>query len=104
MNKKDSLLKILQYIPVANVVLVVASNVHIWWSWYNVLTSESDTMLIGILYLFLLFVSIYDLVLLIWGIRVLIQKSELKKKLKASALIFVLNLMPYVLIYYCLLI
>jgi hypothetical protein len=63
------------------------------------LTAESDTILIGLLYLFVFAFSIYYIALLIWAVMVLKKQSASRNKYRTSFLIFALTVTPYVLGY-----
>jgi hypothetical protein len=93
--------KLLAIGSILNLVLILVSNLLVFWTWYNIITTDSDTMFLGLLVFPLILVTIYYLALLKWGIRLVRQRFDLKnKRIEQSLTLFILNIVPMSLIYY----
>lgn len=83
-----------------NLVLVIITNILVFWTWYNIVTADSDTMFFGLLLIPLILVTIYYLGLLQWAFR-LVQRTEGdidNGQIKHIVLLFT-NTLPIILIY-----
>jgi hypothetical protein len=86
-----------QIFPYTNLVLVIISNILVFWTWYNIATATSDTMFLGLLLIPLFLVTIYYLGLLIWAYRLLKPQTD-NNQIKNLTLLLI-NAIPMILIY-----
>lgn len=99
--KEENIDKLFKALTIINLLLIIVSNILVFWTWYNIITSNSPTDFIGLLLLPLFFYTIYYLILLNYGIKLVRQIDNSKDRiLVQSIIIFVLNVIPMALIYY----
>lgn len=99
--KEENIDKLFKTLTIINLLLIIVSNILVFWTWYNIITSNSPTDFIGLILLPLFFCTIYYLILLNYGIKLVRQIDNSKDKiLVQSIIIFVLNVIPMALIYY----
>jgi hypothetical protein len=99
--KEENIDKLFKALTIINLLLIIVSNILVFWTWYNIITSNSPTDFIGLLLLPLFFYTIYYLILLNYGIKLVRQIDNSKDRIPVqSIIIFVLNVIPMALIYY----
>ncbi len=97
-NKSSRLFMI---VPFINLILLIISNALVFWTWFKIFNSDSDTMFLGLFLIPLLAFTIYYLILLRWGFRLVTQRFESTNKGYWKALtLFLINVVPLILIYY----
>lgn len=83
-----------------NLILVIKTNILVFWTWYKIVTATVDTMFMGLLLIPLILVTIYYLGLLQWAFRHL-KKTENNtddSQIK-NIVLLLLNVIPLILIY-----
>jgi hypothetical protein len=83
--------------PYTNLVLVITSNILVFWTWFKIGTAKSDTMFMGLLIIPLLIFTIYYLGLLNWAFRLL--KPQTDNSQKKNLILLLINVIPMILIY-----
>jgi hypothetical protein len=86
--------------PYTNLLLVIISNILVFWTWFKIGTAKSDTMFMGLLIIPLLVFTIYYLGLLLWAFRLLkTPKDQNDKRQVKNLILLLINVIPMVLIY-----
>ncbi|MBC7389995.1 MAG: hypothetical protein H7329_12330 [Opitutaceae bacterium] len=93
---------IVQIVQFINSVFLMVSGILILWIWFNLMTDDGFNMFLGLVGLPLFIVTIYYMALIIWGIKLFIgrQNNLTDSASTQSIIIFFMNLLPMVLIYY----
>jgi hypothetical protein len=90
----------LRVFQLINLILLFVSNGFVLWTWYNIVTSDGDTMFLGHLLIFLFAKTAYYLTLLILGFRLLMPNMDSKgNALVKSMLLFMMNVGSMFLVY-----
>ena len=98
--KLSKLYKIICSVPFLNLALVLISNILSFWTWINVFNSDNDTMFLELFLIPLFFVTVYYLILLIWGLRLFMNSFSLANSAKFQNLtLFFLLIIPMILIF-----
>lgn len=70
------------------------------WTWFKIISADTDTMFVGVLFLFLTLLFIFYVALLIWSIRLLKIRNDLTTDtLVHNIVVFSLNIIPLIVIY-----
>jgi hypothetical protein len=93
--------KLIRNFPFINIVLVLVSNLLIFWTWLRLINTDEDIIFLGLYVVSLLLLTIYYLLLLKWSIKAFKNRFDFTKRTHFNNMTMLLmNIIPITLIYY----